>query len=76
MYSVSRKNCENSADASSRPLMFDPASDRRRKIRIGKSGALERSSMTTNATISAAEAPSRAIVVTEPQPRSVARVIP
>jgi hypothetical protein len=44
-------------------------------MRIGKSGAFERSSMTTNAATSAAEAASRPIVVAVPQPCCVARVI-
>ena len=62
MYSVSRKNCENSAPASSRPAAFEAASVRRRKMPSGSSGAFERSSITTKATTSAAEAASSPIV--------------
>ena len=75
MYSVNRKNCENTAAASRRPLMLDAASVRSRKMLIGRSGAFERSSMTTKPTISAAEAASNPIVSSVPQPCWVARVI-
>ena len=72
---MSRKNCEKSAAATSSEVAFDAASVRRRKIRIGRSAALERSSITMNATISAAEAASSPIVVVVAQPCWVARVI-
>jgi hypothetical protein len=75
MYSVNRKNWENSDAESSNPLAFAPASERRRKMRIGRSGARERSSMTTNAATRAADAPRSEIVWADPQPCSVARVI-
>ena len=56
-------------------MTFEPASVRSRKIRSGSSGACERSSITTNATISAADAASSAIVSAVPQPCSAARVM-
>ena len=56
-------------------VTFAPVSVRSRKIRIGSSGAFERSSIATKETISAAEAASRPIVSAVPQPISVARVI-
>ena len=68
MYSVSRKNCENSAAATRSCVAFDAASVRSRKSRIGSSGAFERSSITKNATISAADAASSPIVEPSPQP--------
>ena len=46
MYSVSRKNCEKSAALESSDARFEPASVRSRKIRSGRSGAGERSSIT------------------------------
>src|SRR5260370_10939199 len=55
--------------------MFDDVSVRSRKIRIGRSGAFERSSITMNAAISAAAPASRPIVDAVPQPCWVARVI-
>ena len=75
MYRVSRKNCEKSAAATSSDVAFDAASVRKRRIRIGSSGAFERSSIPTNAPISAAEAASRPIVEAVPQPCWLARVI-
>ena len=54
--------------------MFAAVSVRSRKMRIGRSGAFERSSMTTKETISAAEAASSPIVLAVAQPCSVARV--
>ena len=75
MYSVSRKNCENTAAPISSPARLEPDSVRERNIRIGSSGACERSSMATKATISAAEAASSAIVSVVPQPCWTARVI-
>ena len=53
----------------------EPVSVRRRNIRIGRSGAFERSSTTTNAAISAAEAASRVIVSRCPSRAAAARVI-
>ena len=55
--------------------MFDAVSVRRRKIRIGSSGAFERNSIATNAPTSAAEAASKPSVSAVSQPCSVARVI-
>ena len=75
MYSVSRKNCENTAAASSSPLMLDAVSVLRRKIRSGRSGAFERNSITTKPTISAADAASSPIVSGLIQPCWAARVI-
>ena len=49
MYSVSRKNWENTVAPVNSEVTFDAESVRMRKIRIGSSGAFERSSMTTNA---------------------------
>ena len=63
-----KKNIENSDAPTSSPTMFAPVSVRSRKIRKGTSGAFERSSITTNAPISAAETASRPIVWAEPQP--------
>ena len=48
---------------------------RSRKMRIGNSGAFERSSITTNATISAADAASSPIVDAVAHPSCAARVI-
>ena len=62
MYSVNRKNWENNAPASSTPDTFEPVSVRSRKIRSGSSGAFERSSITTKATMSATEAASSTTV--------------
>ena len=45
MYSVSRKNWENIAPPRSSRRGSTPASVRRRKIRSGSSGAVERSSI-------------------------------
>ena len=56
-------------------VTFAPVRVRSRKMRMGRSGAFERSSITTNATIRAAEAVSRPIVSAVPQPICVARVI-
>ena len=55
--------------------MFEPESVLSRKSRIGSSGALDRNSITTNATIRAADAASRPIVSVVPQPCWTARVI-
>ena len=52
-----------------------PVSVRSRKIRIGRSGAFERSSITMKAAIRAAEAVRSPIVSVVPQPFTVARVI-
>ena len=76
MYSVNRKNWENNAPASSTPDTFEPVSVRSRKIRSGSSGAFERSSITTKATMSATEAASSATVSVVPQPCCAACVIP
>jgi hypothetical protein len=72
--SLSRKNCEKSAAESRRPEAFAPARVRSRKIPSGRSGAFERSSTITNATIRAPEATSSPIVSVVPQPCCVARV--
>ena len=55
--------------------MFEPVSVRSRNIRSGSSGALDRGSIATNATISAPDAASRTIVSVAPQPCWTARVI-
>ena len=69
MYSVSRKNCEKTAAPERSEVTFEPVSVRSRKIRIGKSGAGDRSSMTTNAAINAPLSSSSPIVVGLAQPR-------
>ena len=74
MYSVSRKNCEKTAAPERSEVTFEPVSVRSRKIRIGKSGAGDRSSMTTKAATSAADAASRPAVVAVAQPCWLARV--
>ena len=74
MYSVSRKNCEKSAAATSSWVALDAASVRSRKSRSGSSGAFERSSITKNAPIRAADPASSPIVETVPHPACVARV--
>ena len=74
MYSVSRKNCEKIAPPISRPLMFDADSVRSLKMRSGSSGAFERSSMTKNVPISAAEATISPIVSAVAHPCCAARV--
>ena len=75
MYSVSRKNCEKIAAPMSSPLTFEPVSVRSRKIRIGSSGAFDRISITTKATMSTTEPASRLTVAAVAQPCWVARVI-
>src|SRR5258705_4998060 len=75
MYSVSRKNCENSAAATSSWVAFDVASVRKRNIRIGSSGACDRSSITTKDAIRAAETARSPIVDVVPPPCWDARVI-
>ena len=75
MYSVSRKNSENAIAPITTAVALAAESDRRRKIRIGRSGAGERSSIATNAAIRAAEAPRRETVAVLAQPSSAARVI-
>ncbi len=74
MYSVSRKNCEKSAAATSSWVAFDAASVRSRKSRIGRSGAFERNSITMNVPIRAADAASRPIVDAVTHPCCAARV--
>jgi hypothetical protein len=59
---VSRKNCEKTDAPNSSALTFEAVSVRSRKIRSGSSGAGERTSITTKATTSAAEAASSPIV--------------
>ena len=56
-------------------VTFAAASVRSRKIPIGKSGAFERSSMTTKARSSATDPARSEIVVADAQPSDVARVI-
>src|SRR6266536_590657 len=75
MYSVSRKNCENNEAATRSCVAFDVASVRSRKMRIGKSVACERSSITTNARIRPTDAASSPIVDAVAQPCCAARVI-
>ena len=75
MYRVSRKNCAKIAPPISRPLTFDADSVRRRKIRSGRSGAFERSSIRKKAPIRADGRASRTIVSAVAQPCWAARVI-
>ena len=56
------------------PTTFAPVRVRLRKIENGISGEAERSSIATNAAISATEAASRPIVWPEPQPASGASI--
>ena len=76
MYSVSRKNCENTAPVAISALRFDPASVRSRKMRSGNSGAFVRDSITKNDATRVAEPATRAMLAAVPQPCWVARVIP
>ncbi len=76
MYSVSRKNCENTAAPERIAARFEPDSVRSRKMRSGSSGAGERSSMPMNAAISATEAASSPAVSPVAQPCWLACVSP
>ena len=67
-----KKNIENSDAPSSTPTTLAPVRVLSRKIRNGTSGAFERSSIATNAAISAAEAASRLTILVEPQPALLA----
>ena len=58
MYSVMKKNIENSDAPTRSPTMLAPVNVRDRKIRNGINGASDRSSIATNAAISAAESAS------------------
>ena len=74
MYSVSRKNCENTTVPTSTAITFAAASVRSRKMRSGRSGAGERISIARNAAISTADAPSRVSVRPSLQPDCAVRV--
>src|SRR5437762_1735116 len=65
MYRVRRKNCEKIAPPIRRPLRFEAESVRSRKMRSGRSGALDRISIAKKAAISAADAVRRPIVDAE-----------
>src|SRR5919109_728908 len=72
MYREMKKNIEKSDAPTRRPTTFAPVNVRRRKIRNGMSGAVDRSSIATKAASSAADSASSPIVWVEPQPASVA----
>ena len=70
-----RKNSEKVTAPTISIVALAAVSVRSRKIRSGRSGARERSSITTNASTSANEPARRPIVVLEPHPSVVARVM-
>ena len=65
-----KKNIENSGAPSRMPTTLAPVSVLKRKIRNGTRGGCERSSIATNAPISATDSASRATILV--QPRSTA----
>src|SRR3954453_11277725 len=72
MYREMKKNIENSDAPSNNPATLAPVRVRSLKIRNGTSGDFERSSMATNAAISATDRPSRLTILVEPQPELLA----
>ena len=69
------KNSENATAPTMAIAALAPVKERLRKMRIGSSGERERSSITTNATIRAAEVAKSASVEGAPQPFVAARVV-
>jgi hypothetical protein len=73
--SLSRKNCEKTAPPSRSPATLEPVSVRNLNMRIGRSGAFDRSSIPMKASTRAAETASSPIVSVVAHPCWVARVI-
>jgi hypothetical protein len=74
-YSVIRKNCANAVAPIVSTAALAAESLRRRKIRSGSSGADERASIPTNATINAPAVASKPTVTPSLQPCWLVRVI-
>src|SRR3954451_13474646 len=75
MYSVMKKNIENSDAPTRSPTMLAPVRVRLRKIRNGISGACERRWLAWKPESSAADSPIKPSVRNEPQPALVASTI-